>query len=258
MSKTILNEVTRQQLIDKSRNADIVKSYGTTRFGRRNNVRLYSTTQNYNRIDFNSVFKADILSLKLPIQGETADYEVSVLFEGVMDDIKNEIKANNNKLEYKAIYRAIIKCINRQDILISCTCPDFKYRFQYWATHNRYNAGHIQLVPAKMTNPNDSKGAGCKHTMKILSDLDWALKLATVINNYIEYIRVHYPDKFERLIFPVLYDMSWEEANELGLFDTEDELANTVDTDDTTEIDMANSEGISDNDIDYNMAYEED
>ena len=250
-----LDEVTRQQLLNKSKNADVVKSYGTTRFGRRNNVRLYNTTQNYNRIDMNSCFKADILSFMLPVQGETDNYEVQILFEGLMGDIKQEIKTNNNILEYKVVYRALIKAINRQDLLIGCTCPDFKYRFQYWATHNRYNAGHIQLVPAKITNPNDSKGAGCKHTMKVLADLDWALKLATVINNYIEYIRLHYPDKFQRLIFPVLYDMSWEEANELWLFDTEDELANTVDNDDTTEIDLANSEGIQDSDIDYNMAY---
>ena len=109
------------------------------------------------------------------------------------------------------------------------------------------------MVPAKVTNPNDSKGAGCKHTMKVLADLDWALKLATVINNYIEYMRTHYLDKFQRLMFPVLYDMTWEEAEELGIFDTEDDLANTMDDDDTTEIDTANSEGTQDADIDFNM-----
>lgn len=250
----ILNEVTRQQLLNKSQNADVVKSYGTTRFGRRNNVRLYNTVQNFNRIDMNACFRANMLYFKLPIQGETDNYEVDILFEGILDDIKHEIQVNGNKLEYKVIYRALIKAINRQDLLISCTCADFKYRFQYWATKNKYNAGHMQLVPAKITNPNDSKGSGCKHTMKVLADLDWALRLATVLNNYIEYIRVHYQDKFERLIFPVLYDMSWEEANELGLFDNpEDDFVNAMDSDDTTEIDIANSEGVQDTDLDFNM-----
>lgn len=170
--RTRLDEVTRQQLIDKSRNADVTKSYGTTRFDRRNYIHVYNTTQNYNKIDMNALFKANILYFKMPVQGETDDYEITVLFENVMDDIRKEIATNNNIREYKAIYRAIIKAIHRQDILIACTCPDWKYRFAYWSTHNRYNAGDIQLVPAKMTNPTDSKGGGCKHTMKILADLD--------------------------------------------------------------------------------------
>lgn len=228
---SILLEKTRRELLDTSRHADIVKSYGTTRYGRKNKQHIYNTLNNFNKIDMNSLFKGNTLSLTLPIHGETDNYEVDVLFEGVCDDIKREIKNNKNKLEYKCVYRALIKAINKQNIFISCSCPDWKYRFAYWATKDDYNGGRPEVRVADITNPGNTKGAGCKHTMNVLGNLDWALKLATVINNYIDYMRVNYEDKFASIIFPAIYDMPYDKAVQMDLFNTGD-LGTKEDTED--------------------------
>ncbi len=249
---SILLEKTRAELLDTSRHADIVKSYGTTRFGRKNKQHIYNTLSNFNKIDMNSLFKGNTLSITLPIHGETDNYEVEVLFEGVCDDIKREIKNNKDKLEYKCVYRALIKAINKQNIFISCSCPDWKYRFAYWATKDNYNGGRPEVRVSDITNPGNTKGAGCKHTMNVLGNLDWALKLATVINNYIEYMRVNYEDKFASIIFPAIYDMPYDKAVQMDLFNT-GELGNKDDTKDVddsisdSENKLKNNEPTSDN-----------
>jgi len=172
IEEKLLLEKSRAQLLDKGKNADIVKSYGTTRYGRKDYQHVFKATSNLNRIDFNALFKADLLSFKLPVQGETNSYEVEILFDKACTSIRQQVISNNNVCEYKCIYRAIVNAINNSDIFVSCTCSDFKYRQAYYASRGRYNSGQPQIVPSKVTNPNDTKGSGCKHIMKVLADLD--------------------------------------------------------------------------------------
>ena len=226
-----LTEKTRKELINKSINANKTKTYGTTRYDRRNKISIFNTLQNYNKIDMNALFKANLLSFKIPVKGETNNYEINVLFEGICDELKQEVKANNNKLEFKCVYKALIKAIDRQDIYISCTCSDWKYRMAYWSTKQRYNSGPSQLVPAKVMNPDDKDGAGCKHVLNVLTNLEWAVKLAIVINNYIIYMDKHMHDKYIKFIQPKLFD------------DIDDDLANSMDNEqDEAEINKANEE----------------
>jgi len=229
--KTRLDEKTRSQLIDKSKNADRTKSYGTTRYERRNMQHLYNSVSAFNKIDQNALYKANLLSFFVPVQGETDNYEVEILFDKILDAINRELKNNGWTLEYKVVYRAIIDAINRQDVYVSCTCPDWKYRMAYWSSKGRYNSGHPQIVPAKITNPNDSKGAGCKHVMKVLADLDWALKLASCIYNYTVYIEEHYPDKYFNVIFPALYGVSYQNALDQGLIEPPEDELDDIDID---------------------------
>lgn len=238
-----LDEVTRAGLLNKSRVADRTKSYGTTRYERRKVVHTFGTDAHFNRIDMNAVFRADLLSFIIPVHGETDDYEVEVLFDGIATNIQRQVKLNNNKLEYKCIYRAIIDAINKSDIYVGCSCPDFKYRFQYWASKGRYNSMAPQLVPANTTNPNNSKGTGCKHILSVLANLEWAMNLATSIYNYTVFMEQNYPDKYYRVMFPAIYGMSYERAQDLGILDDE-ELANTMDNpEDVQDIDQANEQG---------------
>ena len=239
MSELLL-EKSRRELINQSKNADIVKSYGTTRYDRKNKQHIYNSITNFNKVDMNALFKGNMLSFKIPVHGETDNYEVEVLFEGACEAIKREIKNNKNKFEYKCVYRALIDAINKQDIYISCSCPDWTYRFAYWATKDRYNGGRPEVRVADITNPNNTAGAGCKHTIAVLCNLDWAMKLATSISNYVEYMQENYEDKFARLIFPALYDMSYDDAVQMNLFGMDDELANSMDNEeDVEDIDKA-------------------
>jgi hypothetical protein len=206
-----ITEATRKELIDKSKSADIVKSYGETRYERRLKQHVINSIAIFNMLDMNALFKADVLSFIVPVEGESDDYMVKVIFDKVCEKIKDELRFNNNQLEYKVIYRAIVNAINQQNIRVSCDCPDFKYRLAYQATQGDFNSGQPENRPARITNPNDSDGAGCKHILNVLGNLDWALKLATSIYNYIKYMEDNYPDKFERIIFPRIFPISYSE-----------------------------------------------
>jgi hypothetical protein len=71
-------------------------------------------------------------------------------------------------------------CVDAGVILHNC------YRFAYWATKYDYKSGKPETRPTKITNPNDKKGAVCKHLLAILSNKKWLVKLSTIINQYIK------------------------------------------------------------------------
>lgn len=223
MKQTLL-EVSRAQLLDKSKNARATKSYGTTRYERRSKQQVKSSVRIFDKLDFNSVFKASLLKFVTPVKGETSEYQVTVLFEKFCEEIQRQMRQYNYELGFTLIYRALISAINRSDVYINCNCPDFKYRLAYHATHGLYNSGRPQMIPANITNPNDDLGAGCKHVLKVLSDLDWVIDLATSINNYIRYMEENFPDKYISIIFPAIYGMRYDTAVRKGIIkEDEDE-----------------------------------
>lgn len=240
VNEDLLIEKNRRELINKSQKSDNYKdtSKGRNRWERRLKSRISTSVADYNRIDMNTFWKEDMLEFGIKVQGETNNYIVTVLFEHILPEIKREIHANKNKLEFKCILRALITVFNSDDIYVSCTCPDWKYTQDYWSTKDNYNSGYPQFSNGKqIRNPNNTKGGGCKHVNLILGNLDWLMKIASVINNYIHYCQEYMEDNYAKYIFPKLYDMPYEKAIQLTLFDT-DELT----TDEAT-INLSNALG---------------
>lgn len=101
-------------------------------------------------------------------------------------------------------------------------CEDWQYRHAYWATQNNYNSGSPEIRVSDITNPNDTKGSGCKHIMLVLSNMDWIMKVCSVINNYIKYARQFMQRLYADYIFPQIYGMKYDKAVQLSLFDTDD------------------------------------
>ena len=222
-----LQEKSRSDLLSKSMTAKPTKSYNTTRFERRKLQTMKTSASNFNKPDMNSIFKSDALSLEIPVEGETNTYTVTILFDGICKDIQRELKKNDYNLEFKVIYKAIVRAIKNQNMFIGCTCKDYKFRFQYIATKERYNALQAQLVPATQTNPNNDQGAGCKHILKVLDDLSWAMQLATALNNYILYMKKNKPKLFNDIMFRSIYGMPYRSAVEKGIIEeTDDESSN--------------------------------
>ena len=222
-----LQEKSRSELLSKSMTAKPTKSYNTTRFERRKLQTMKTSSSIFNKLDMNSVFKSDALSLEIPVEGETNTYTVTILFDGICKDIQRELKKNNYNLEFKVIYKAIVRAIKNQNMFIGCTCKDYKFRFQYIATKERYNALQAQLVPATQTNPNNDQGAGCKHILKVLDDLSWAMQLATALNNYILYMKKNKQKLFNDIMFRSIYGMPYRSAVEKGIIEeTDDESSN--------------------------------
>lgn len=222
-----LQEKSRSDLLSKSMTAKPTKAYNTTRFERRKLQTMKTSSSIFNKLDMNSVFKSDALSLEIPVEGETNTYTVTVLFDGICKDIQRELKKNDYNLEFKVIYKAIVRAIKNQNMFIGCTCKDYKFRFQYIATKERYNALQAQLVPATQTNPNNDQGAGCKHILKVLDDLSWAMQLATALNNYILYMKKNKQKLFNDIMFRSIYGMPYRSAVEKGIIEeTDDESSN--------------------------------
>lgn len=222
-----LNEATRNQLINKSKSS----KKGQERFNKRNRSRVRNVVNAMNNINMDKLFKEGILSVGIPVQGETDDYIVTIAFGNFLELLQKEIQKTNT-LTFREISRATINGFNQDDVYISCSCPDQTYRFQYWATRNDYNSTAPETRPSKITNPNDTLGSGCKHILLVLNNNSWIMKVARVIANYINYMQTHYQKMYADIIYPAIYGKEYEEPVQTTLADTDelDSNSQTIDT----------------------------
>ena len=225
----LLLEANRTSLISQSRNAGEYKNKerGKNRFERKKYSKIANAVKNYNEIDMNSLFKQDILLVNIPVVGENDEYIVTIKLEGVVAEIHKNIKNNSNKLEYRTIIQALTKVFNTSDVYIKCSCPDAKYRFAHWNRVKNVSVDDSAHDPGPgkgIANPNDDKGRGCKHMLLVLANGDWMMKVASVINNYCHFLSEKRPDAFLKLVFPKLYGVPADEAEQNDIVADQEEL----------------------------------
>lgn len=234
-----LESLLESYLIEASRNALLTKSKtsikGRQRFNRRNKSKVANSVRQFNDIDMDKLFKQNILTVNIAVNGETDNYTVRISFGGFLDILYDELKRQDFRLDLRAITRALITGFNKDDVFIGCNCPDFYYRFGFWTTHNGVSSIDPENRPSKITNPNDKLGSGCKHVLLVLSNNSWLIKCASVINNYIKYMEKNSPKMYADIIYPAIYKKPYEEPVQLSLFDKDD-----LDTDKDT-LDRANT-----------------
>jgi len=168
---TILNEDSRQQLINKSKSgADYKgdKSKGRNRYARRTHSKISSSVKEYNQIDMNKFFKEDTLDFHIKVNGETSDYLVRISFSGLLEKLRDLISRNNGRFDFRIVVKAIIDCFNHNDVYVFCSCPDWHYRIAYWASINDIIVGDKETRPSDITNPDDIWGPACKHVCLVL------------------------------------------------------------------------------------------
>lgn len=235
-----LYEDSRSQLLSKSKKADNYapnnQMFGKNRYERRLKSRVSHSVKDYNSINMNRLFKDNILDVKVSVQGETNDYVVKISFGGFLDNLHRELDRNNGELNLRVVSRALSSSFNSDNVYIFCNCPDWKYRMGYFSTKNSITSGDPELRPSKITNPNDTKGPGCKHSLLVISNNSWLLKVASVIFNYINYMEKHYAKLYADIIYPAIYEKEYEEPVQLDMFDDEEnpELLDDEDTIDTS------------------------
>lgn len=218
--KVHLTEDTRNQLISKSKQSDSYKNPARgNRWTRKNKSSLSNSTADYNKIDMDTLFKNGSLTFGLKVQGETSEYVVTVSIPEVWNDIQTQVKANLNKLDAGIVYKALLKALNGEEVKISCTCLDFKYRIAYWATQHGTSSSAPENRKSDKTNPEDTKGAGCKHINLVLSNLSWLSKIASVIVNYINYCKDEMQYIYSKYIFPKVYGIAYDKAVQMSIFD---------------------------------------
>lgn len=211
----IINEDSRQELVAKSKRSQ----KGLQRYKKRLKSRILSSVKEFNQIDMNQLFKDNIITIKIKIHGETDDYLVKISYGGVLDEIKRLLQPDQN-IDLSILIRALINAFNRNDVYISCNCPDFYYRYGFYATVNKINSGEPQLIPSKETNPDDTLGSGCKHILLVLANTSWIIKVASVIKNYIEYMKKNRQQLYANIIYPSIYGKKYEEPVQLSMDNT--------------------------------------
>lgn len=244
-----LYEDNRHKLISKSKTSQ----KGKERFNKRNKSRVANTVKAMNSIDMNKLFKEDILTVNLPVVGETDNYIVKITFGGFLEILRDQIK-DKTEVDFRDISRAAIIGFNKDDVFINCSCPDFRYRFAYFSTRNDFNSGEPENRPSDITNPDDSLGSACKHVLLVLNNTSWIIKVASVINNYIKYMQRHYEKLYADIIYPAVYGKKYEDNVQLNLDDmtNDDTLMTDTDTIDTaneynkrrTQFQKGNKQGI--------------
>lgn len=227
-----LNEASRNNLINKSKSSE----KGNQRYNRRKRSKVASNVRQFNSIDMNKLFKQDILTVDVEVKGETDDYTVRITFGGFLEILRDYIK--NDTFTLRDIIRSLVTAFNRDDVYVFCTCPDWHYRFGYYASINKITSGEIENRPSNITNPDDKLGSACKHVLLVLSNTSWLVKVASVINNYIKYMEKHYQKLYSDFIYPAIYGKEYSEPVQLSFDDIErdnDELSTDKET-----IDKAN------------------
>ena len=183
-----LLEDKRNQLMAQGRRGTKEKD-GKSRYEKRVKSKVASVVKEFNNIDMQSLFVHNILTINVPVRGETNNYLVTIKFGGFLDILRRQLDRQNGELNLRAITRSLLDAFNQNDVYIHCSCDDYKFRFSYWSSIKDINAGPPERRPAKITNPRNDKGPGCKHIMLVLSNNSWLIKVASVINNWIIYIK---------------------------------------------------------------------
>jgi hypothetical protein len=189
--------------------------------------KIANAVKSYNEINMNDFWKKDILQVNIPVVGETDEYTVTIKLEGVVAEIQKNIKNNNNKFEFRTVIQALTKVFNTTDVYVKCSCPDFKYRFAHWNIVKNVSIDDSSQDPGPgkgIVNPNDDKGRGCKHMLLVLSNGAWMMKASSVIVNYCHFLSEKKPDAFLKLVFPKLYGVPADEAEENGLVGDNEDL----------------------------------
>jgi len=180
---SIYLEVDRKNLVGK------VKKQSPARYARRVGYKPLS----FRSIGFDSLLKKDEFVINVPV----GDYICTIAFKGLMKQIKEVLKKQPKpNFTLQTVIKAITRAIDAEDILVDCTCPDFIYRFAYWATKFGYKYGKPENRPAKITNPDDKLGAMCKHLTALLSNKKWLVKVASVINEFVK----AYPNEVQEFL----------------------------------------------------------
>lgn len=187
-----LCEVTRMDIIRAAKNQS------PDRFLKKNSY----TTKDFKNLNFKKLFIDDELLIVLRI----GDYVVSIMFEGAFEELQHLVHNMRGPNRIKRITRTVVqealsRALDTEDLYVSCSCADFKYRFRYYATQKDYLFGkpaENRHPKFKKTNMDDEKGYVCKHLLTALYGKRWVPFAAKA---WLDYIQAN-PELSEDYIWP--------------------------------------------------------
>lgn len=222
--KAPLNEVTRWEIIRRS------QKESPPRFDKKKFYRA----KDFDNVDFQELFENNNFTWS----SRVGDYIVTISFEGAFDILQWQLKPWRGKnrwkrITHKILVDALTKALDREDLYVNCTCPDFIYRFAYWATQSDCKYGAQQNRPPTVRNVKNNKGFVCKHILAVLYGKRWVPAAARC---WLEFIQSN-PELSEYYIWgePRKRNRYTRVPDEETIVDTEDEFDTDDDIDDSDE-----------------------
>lgn len=177
--KPPLNEITRWEIIRRS------QKESPERFKKKQFYRA----KDFNNVNFEKLFTND----SFVWSSRVGDYIVTVSFEGAFQNLYYEVsnwsgKNRWKKIDLKLLTKCLSKALDTEDLQVACTCPDFKYRFDFWLSRPDVDAkyGVKQNRPPKVRNVKNNKGFVCKHVLSVLYGKRWVPAAAKAWLNFIK------------------------------------------------------------------------
>ena len=169
-----INEFTRKRLLDRS------KKDTPDKFSRRTEISDSEV----------SLLRVGLIELRdtddLYIYFKVRNYRVDLRIIDFKPTLAKYLQGRFEGDLTKAITRALNHGLNYNHIQVSCTCPDFMYRYAYMATLKGYGLNTNETRPATQRNPKN-KGGLCKHIMKVINaPSSWSKKVVTTIKAYVK------------------------------------------------------------------------
>lgn len=221
-----ITEAKRQELLKQSKKGLNYKDKNINRWDNKRTCIISNTVKDYNKIDMNTFWKQDKLKFTVKVKGETDDYEVEIEFTNIHPRLQQYVKQNRNKFDRDIVTRALLDALNSSDVKLSCSCPDFFFRFSFYASKEGYKSGPLENRPADISNPDNNLGKGCKHVLAVLNNTSWIRNIGSVIVNYANYCRDNLEYNYSRFIFPKIYGLDYKKAIQMCIddFDENGEL----------------------------------
>lgn len=190
--KNRIDEVTRFDMIRAAKNQS------PDRFLKINNY----TTKDFRNVNFKKLMEDDEFLIVLRM----GDYVVTVDFNGPFEELRYLVKGMRGPNRIKRITKSVVQeAINRaldnEDLYVSCSCNDFKYRFRFYANKKGYLFGgpkETRRPKYSKTNKDDNKGFVCKHILTALYGKRWVPFAA---NAWLKYIKAN-PELSEEYLWP--------------------------------------------------------
>ena len=175
--RTPLNEVTRWDIIRRSQRES------PPRFDKKK----FYKAKDFNNVDFNELFENNNFTWS----SRVGDYIVTLSFEGAFEILRWKVSSWSGvnrwkKINHKILVECLSEALDRRDLFIDCSCPDFKYRFSYWATKAKCKYGVQQNVAPTVRNVKNNKGYCCKHVLAVLYGKRWVPAAA---KRWLEFIK---------------------------------------------------------------------
>ena len=209
--KTPLNEVTRWDILRRSQRESPV------RFDKKK----FYKARDFNNVDFKDLFENNNFTWS----SRVGDYIVTLSFEGAFDILRWKTKSFNGTNRWKRItHRMLVECLSealdRRDLYIDCSCPDFVFRFSYWATKAKCKYGLQQNTAPKVRNVKNNKGYCCKHILATLYGKRWVPAAA---RTWLQFIQKN-PDLAEYYIWGQYSKKTNNKLNTYGNNETDETI----------------------------------